>query len=289
MRAKSILMLAAAVVCGAAPASYAEADLLLGITWGDSWLVSFDPWSGVITQWHTQLNPEEDFRGLTYDPGHRVLYACAQVSKNLYAINPRSLRVRKIGTMSLPGDVSSLAFDAVSRTLYAAAVNVDESRSQLFSINPRNARVTLIGDLPARYINSLSYHAGDRCLYAYAVYGDESWDSPFPASVVRIDPRDASLTTVFETPYHTVMGLAQVPGDDAYYTWINSTEHWYGLVDINDSSVTLLANSDAVGVTSDAMIYRDFFVAPARPVIPLPRAVVLSLIGLSCAGLWLRA
>ncbi len=284
MRAKSILVLTVAVVAVVAPASHAAADLVLGIRWGDSWLVSFDPQSGVISQWHTQLNPGEDFRGLAYDSGRRLLYACAQVSKNLYSINPVSLRVRKIGALPVPGDVSSLAFDPVSRTLYAAAVNVEESRSQLFSINPVDASATLLGDMPARYINSISYNPDDGCLYAYAVYGGESWDSDFHASVVRINPADGSMTTLFETPYHTIMGLAQVPGADTYYTWINSTAHWYGLAHLGDSSITLLADSDAVGVTSDAMIYRDFFVATARPVIPAPSAVLLVTIGLGCAG-----
>jgi hypothetical protein len=280
MRARSIPVLTAVVVGMIAPASCA--DLVLGITWSDSWLVSFDPRAGVISQWHTQLDPNEDFRGLAYDSRRRVLYACAQVSKNLYAINPRSLHVRKIGTLPVPGDVSSLAYDPISRTLYAAAVNVEESRSQLYAINPANARATLIGDLPARYVNSISYNAGDGYLHAYAVDEGESSDSEFHSRVVRIDPADGSMTTLFETPYHTILGLAQAPGEDTYYAWINSAGHWYGLVDIGDSSITLLADSDAVGVTSDAMIYRDFFVAAAPPVIPLPGALLLGLIGLGC-------
>jgi hypothetical protein len=102
--------------------------------------------------------------------------------------------------------------------------------------------------------------------------------------VVRIDPADGSMTTLFETPYHTIMGLAGASGEDTYYTWINSTEHWYGLVDVNDASVTLLANSAAVGVTSDAMICRNFFIATGRPVIPLPSALLLVMSGLGCAG-----
>jgi hypothetical protein len=280
MRARSIPVLTAVVVGMIAPASCA--DLVLGITWSDSWLVSFDPRAGVISQWHTQLDPNEDFRGLAYDSRRRVLYACAQVSKNLYAINPRSLHVRKIGTLPVPGDVSSLAYDPISRTLYAAAVNVEESRSQLYAINPSRLGATLIGDLPPRYVNSISYNAHDGCLYAYAVDGGESADSESHASVVRIDPTDGSLTTLFETPYHTILGLARIPGADTCYAWINSAGHWYGLVNTDDSSITLLADSDAVGVTSDAMIYRDFFVAAAPPVIPLPGALLLGLIGLGC-------
>jgi hypothetical protein len=103
--------------------------------------------------------------------------------------------------------------------------------------------------------------------------------------VVRIDPADGSMTTLFETPYHAILGLAQVPGEDTYYTWVNAAGHWYGLVDLSDSSITLLANSDVVGVTSDAMIHRDFFVAAAPPVIPLPGALLLGLVGLGCIRL----
>jgi hypothetical protein len=41
---------------------------LLEITWNGSRLVSFDPYSGTLIREHTQLNPNENFKALTYDP-----------------------------------------------------------------------------------------------------------------------------------------------------------------------------------------------------------------------------
>ncbi|MCI0659090.1 MAG: hypothetical protein L0170_18710 [Acidobacteria bacterium] len=77
------------VVClSAATPALAQGDLLVGITWPDSLLVSFDPIQGVIVDTHLQLNPHERFRGLAYDRLHHRLYALARVSNNLYLIDP---------------------------------------------------------------------------------------------------------------------------------------------------------------------------------------------------------
>jgi WD40 repeat protein len=249
---------------------------LVGIRWDSGWLVTFDPETGTLLEWHTRVGPGS-FRGLTYDPVNGLLYASSQVIKDLYSIDPMSLNVQRIGKMNVPGDVSSLAYDTNAGMLYTAAVNV-KGKSQLFSVNTKNASTVLIGDLPAPYVSSISFNPDDGKLYAYATYGSGSWDSPFKSSVVRIDPSNAAMTTLFETPYHTILGLAKVPGENTYYTWVNWTEHWYARVNVDDSSILTLANSDSVGVTSDAMVYRNFYVT-ASP-IPLPASSVFFLAGL---------
>jgi hypothetical protein len=71
------------------------------------------------------------------------------------------------------------------------------------------------------------------------------------------------MTTLFETPYHTIMGLAKKPGENTYFSWVNWTSHFYGEVNLDTKNIVSRANSDTVGVTSDAMIYRNFYVAPA--------------------------
>jgi len=245
-------------------------DVLLGIRWNDSWLVSFDPIAGSISEWHVQL-PGENYRGLTYDPDKRVLYALAQGSKNLYTIHPVSLLVRKIGRIDVGGfggDVSSIAYNTRSGVLYVVAVNVPgmgAQKSQLFTVDPATAIPTLVGDISVPFLNSISFNAYDGQLYGYALYtppGDSgAWDSPFKSGLVRIDPVTAALTPLFETPYHTIFGLAKIRNQKRYYTWVNWTAHSYALVDVENAQVSLLANSDTVGVTSDAMLYRNFYVA----------------------------
>jgi hypothetical protein len=95
------------------------------------------------------------------------------------------------------------------------------------------------------------------------VYGSGNWDSAYKASIVTIDPVTAAMTKVFETTYHTIMGLAKKPGENAYFSWINWTTHFYGEVNLNTKNITVRANSDAVNVISGAMIYRNFYVASA--------------------------
>jgi len=253
----------------------AKKDLVLGIRWKDGWLVTFDPGSGIIKEWHTRL-PQESFRGLTYDPVHNMLYALAQGSKNLYSIDPLSLNVHKIGKVDVGepgGDVSSLAYNPQSGLLYLAAVNVPGAgaqKSQLFRVDPATAAATLIGDISVTFLNSISFNPDDGQIYAYALNappGDSgAWDSPLKSRLVRIDPATAAMIEVFQTPYHTIMGLAKLNNKNMYYTWVNWTQHYYALVDVATAQVTLLANSDSVGVTSDAMICRDFrVVRRAKP------------------------
>ncbi len=244
-------------------------DVLLGIRWKDRWLVSFDPKAGTIIEWHTQL-PQGDYRGLTYDPVNNKLYALAQGSKKLYSIDPATLTVQLIGQVDIGGaggDVSSITYNPVSRVLYAAAVNVPGTGSQisqLFAVDPATAAPAMIGTMFAPFVNSICFSDTDGQLYGYVLNsppGDSgSWDSPFKSSLVRIDPSNASMATLFETAYHTIMGLAKIKNKKRFYAWVNWTSHSYALVDVYSLSVSLLANSDQVGVTSDAMIYRDFYV-----------------------------
>ena len=233
-------------------------DELIGITWNGGNLIAFDPCSGEITQNYTQV-AGGSFRGLTYDPTNDVLYASTQGAKNLYSIDPDNLQVALIGSMDTPGDISSITYDSDTNTLYAAAVGIEEE-SQLFTVNPADASVALVGTLPAMFIDSISYSDQDQQIYAYATYGSGSWDSPFKSSLVSIDPSTAAMTLLFETPYHTTMGLAKKPGESVFFTWVNWTAHSYARIDVAAEIVSLVSNSDTVKVSSDAMIYKSFSV-----------------------------
>ncbi len=227
---------------------------ILGITWGDSKLVTFDPYSGNIIQEHLQLNPNESFRGLAYDSNHDNLYASSQGNGNLYSINPKTLEITFIGKFDKIGDVTSLTYDPNTDTLYAAA------GGKIHKVNVNNAELTTISEELAPCLNSLSYNDKDGQFYAYVVDESGSWDSPYKSRLVRINPIDATMTTLFETPYHTILGLAKIPDQNVFITWINWDSHFYGEVKLNTQKIFPLGNKDPVGVNSNAIIYKNFYV-----------------------------
>src|SRR5215471_21292510 len=77
----------------------AQDDSLVGVTWGSSELVSFDPHAGTTLAKHLQLNSHESFRGLAFDEPHRRLYALAQGTHNLYRIDIDTMDVTNVGNL----------------------------------------------------------------------------------------------------------------------------------------------------------------------------------------------
>lgn len=250
---------------------------LLGIRWHDSKLVSFDPYSGSIINYHGQLNSKESFRGLAYNPNQNMLYALSQVDWNLYSINPNDLDINFIGKLQIDRsaswgeDIGGLTYNPFQNKFYTSVSHFDagytNSWSELVEVNVNSAEIVNKGYLTNGFVSSLSFNPDDSQIYAYATYGLGK------SSLVQIDPSNAYMTTLFETPYHTIMGLAKDPNDDSFYSWINWTNHLYGKIDVSDQTVTLLGYSDPVGVASDAMIYRDFDIALSP--VPIPGAVWL--------------
>lgn len=239
---------------------------ILGITWGQSVLVSFDPYTGAITEKHAWLRPSENFVGLAYNYNRNTLYALSQVSCNLYSIDPITRDVRLISKLQVGGgDVSGLSYDPTKDTLYTVVLhdlNQEHPWSELARVDMDGASVNVVGRIADGICNSLCWRDCDGRLNSYIVSRSGSSNSPDKARVVTIDPSTAAMTLVFETPYHTIMGLARKPGQDSYFSWINSTTEFYGAVDLVTRSITDLAASNA-GVLSGAMIYRNFYVAPA--------------------------
>jgi hypothetical protein len=242
--------------------------MILGITWNKSVLVSFDPSTGAIVEKHAWLPLTENFVGLAYDYRRNRLYAISQVTCNLYSINPLSRDVTLIGKLNINGqDVSGLTYSPIDETLYTVVLHMNAGstnlRSDLAKVNMNNASVTVVGTIADGLCESLCWRESDGQLNSYIVYGSGPWDSPLKASIVTINPNTGGMTPVFQTAYHTIMGLAKRPGQNAYFSWINWTTHFYGEVNLDTSTITPLASSDAVGVSSGAMMLRSFYVAPA--------------------------
>ena len=61
-------------------------------------------------------------------------------------------------------------------------------------------------------------------------------------------------------PYHTILGIAKISDQNVFITWINWTSHFYGEVNLYTQKIIPLGNNDPVGINSDAMIYKNFYV-----------------------------
>jgi len=248
------------------------ADTLLGITWGNSSLVSFDPYSGQVIAYHTQLN-QEAFRGLAYNSNTNMLYALSQSSWSLYQINPMNLDVTKIGNLDINSslswgqDIGGLTYNPTNNTFYTTINHWDSGYtniwSELASVDISTGHVTSVGPITNGFVDSISYDQQSGNMYGYALYGSGSWDSQYKTHFVQINPDTAAMTDLFETPYHAIMGLAKDPEENIFFSWVNWTDHYYAEVIPDTGTVTLLGMSDPVGVSSDAMLYRNFYVKEA--------------------------
>jgi len=260
--AGSLILLAV----GSGPA-LADGGPLLGITWGESRLVTFEPHSGRVIGQHLQLNPYEAFRALTYDRTHDLLYAMPESTQNLYVVDVPTLTLRHIGNLHIDKqgpeveDATSLAYDSRTDTLYTAIQHWEGSDfsniwSELCTIEPQSGALTPVGRIDNLLIDSLTYGEADGWLYGLGVYAPGTWDSPDKTQVVRIDPGTAATEILFATPYHTMFGLA-MPQPSTFVSWINWTSHLYGETSLDTEVTTSLGESKAVDVVS-AMVSRAF-------------------------------
>ena len=266
---------------------------LVGVTWNDSVLISFDPENGQVSQRHVQLNPYEAFRALAYDRNHDILYALPQGTRNLYAIHADTGKIRHIGNLRIDTrvagfeDAGALAYDPHTDTLYTAVEhwqgpNFTHIYSEICKVDVTNAALTTVGRIDGPFIESLAFDEVERTLYGLAVFGSGPFDSPFKTHVARIDPETAAMELLFETPYHTMLGLAsRRPG--SFISWVNWTTQFYVETDLVTRSVTLMGISDEVGVLS-AMIAKDFSL-PSRPV-PAPAVAAAVEIAGSIDFIW---
>ncbi|MDH4232594.1 MAG: hypothetical protein OEW04_11280 [Nitrospirota bacterium] len=276
-----VLLIFVIGICSSSrPASAGQSDTLLGITWGDSTLVSFDPYAGVITQVHAYLNPAEGFRGVAHAPNRGKLYALSQGSWNLYEIDPLTLNIRHIGKLDINTsaswgeDIGGLSYDPGTDSLYTVASHWGAYYtgiwSELVRINIADAKTTTVGYLSEGFCDSLVFNEDDGQLYGILIQVDDPWSIFFRSVLVAIDPGSAAMTELFELPYRTIMGLAKKPGEKKFYSWVNSEwGHFYGLLDLDAQTATLLGGSDSVDVVSDAMTYKDFDVSSLQEVTDL--------------------
>lgn len=244
---------------------------LLGITWCNNDVVTFDPHTGTIKEVHGNLSCRGCFRGLAYDSKDEMLYALSQGDWNLYSINPKNFKINFVGKLNIDENVSwgedigGLTYDPVTDTLYTAVSHWNSYYtniwSELVTIDKNTAEVSVIGYITQDFIGSLNYNPNDGLIYAYHDIG--IWN-PINPYLVTINPDDAHMTILFQMPHSVIMGLAKKPGGNIYYSWFNTDYgKFYGQVDLESETITLLGNSYLVDVASDAMIYKDLFVANA--------------------------
>ena len=256
-------------------------DVLVGVTWSDGTLVSFDPASGAILQSHVQLDATKSFIALAHDRNHRKLYALSQEDRALVTLDTETLQRANVVPVRIglpaPGvtEVTSLAYDPLTDTLYTtighwADYPAGPIWDELARVDPWTGTVTVLGRIDGPWLAGLAFSETERVLYGLGVYGAGSWDSPDATHVLRIDPSTAAAESVYVTPYHAMFGFAlKEPG--IFYSFINWTAHFFGLTDVPALSLTTLGSDDAIGAVG-AMVVRTFDLPPEpveRPESPI--------------------
>jgi hypothetical protein len=276
------------LVClSAATPALAQGDLLVGINWPESLLVSFDPVQGEVVDTHLQLNPHERFRALAYDRPHHRLYALAQSSNNLYVIDPSGPGVQNLGNLHLdrvPGenlDAGGLTYDPGSDRLLVtvehwAGGDGAGAWSELLEVDVSDLSVRRIGVVDGIFLTSVAFDEESALLIGLAVDGIGAWDDPRRSRVVQINPETAETMTLMETSYHTMMGVALAGSPRRFHSWVNGPEHFFSLTDLVSETFSLQGPSLRAPVFS-AMVIKDF---PIRSqILPLPPAPVAFKIG----------
>ena len=252
-------------------------DVLLGITWDRSLLVSFDPERGEVLEEHARLDPARAFTALAFDPDRHRLYAMSQGDFVLTIVDTESLQIVDIVNLRVDPraagltDTVALARDPATGTLYTIVGRWSDPpdgpiRSELAAIDPENGVLTIVGRIDGPWFASLAFSETDRRLYGTGVFGAGPWDSPFPTHVIRIDPHTAASETVLVAPYHTMLGLA-VREPFSFFSWINWTTRFYGRIDLPTRTVTPMGPADGVDVVY-AMLYKNFSLPPRTVHVP---------------------
>ncbi|HET8946552.1 MAG TPA: hypothetical protein VFQ07_06185, partial [Candidatus Polarisedimenticolia bacterium] len=265
-------------------------DVLVGVTWADGTLVSLDPASGAILHTYVPIDPTESFIALAFDRNHGRLHALSQGDHILYTLDTTTLQLANVVPLRIVSraaedvgssaaatvtEVTSLAYDPITDTLYAAVGRwtnypVGFISDDLVRVDPWTGDLTVVGRIDGPWITSLAFSETERVLYGLGVIAAGPWDNPDLARVIRIDPATAGAETVSVTPYHVMLGMAlDEPG--SFFSWINASSHFFARTDIPASSLTPLAGDEAGGSVG-AMLLKTFDLPP-EPVSPDPQPV----------------
>lgn len=256
-------------------------DLMVGIS--RNRLVSFDPTRGRIQQVHAVL-PFDGALGLAVDTDDPTIYALSG-DHRLYTIDPVTLETEIVGLTeypevrvpgtsrgrSLQGAPSNLGYDPNTGTLYTTITYSDffaDNRpflTDLAKIDSETAEVTIIGRIADdAFVTQLGWSEQHGSLVG--LFKDGFWS---PNSVVSISPEDATMETLFETPYPHMNGMAPDPSEPGrFMAWVNADGYFYGEVDLNAQSVERLGDGGPVRVEG-GMQFLTFDIATAE-IIPEP-------------------
>lgn len=247
-------------------------SIFLGITWTECRLVIFDPFAGTVIPTAVVLPANHgDFRGLTYDSVTKRLVALSQVGHWVYSIHPASGHVTDLGQLNISNaDIGGLAFNPSANALYTTVTSFAAvPTSEVVRIDLATGTVVSVASLPDGYAGSLVWDALTNTFLGYTTPASGSSSSPVKSSIFRFDPASGLVSILSQVPYHTVLGLAPSKNPGRYISWVNGNTHFYAEVNPTTGALTQLANSDPVGVSSDAMMTidaKEFHIQPAKKV-----------------------
>jgi hypothetical protein len=271
--------------------SYSVQASMLGMTWGESQFVSFDPYTGNVLGYHGGLDPNEGFVGLTRDPSQNTLFAAAQVSNSLYKVNSNTGDFSYLGSI---GDsqgsevVTSIAFDQSADTLYATLVSNNNFggasvwNSKLVAVSTSDASVESEIDLGNIFAGSLLFNPFDGLLYALTADSSDKDGSTANEQLSSVDPITGIVKNLFPSQEEILIGLGVIPDGDKLIGWANRSDgHFFTEIDISTGTFTQLASADPSDACCSGFLYEDFtladvnFDSPPPSGIPIPSAVWL--------------
>jgi len=258
-------------------------DTLLSIT-PDGWLVSFNPRTGAITQFHLQFQPNHKVTGAVWDDIDRKIYLTVSdalkdftpTNNNIYTVDPVSLIFTKVtGIPDLAATIGGVTLEPRSHNLLVASQGGD-----LYLVDRHTGAVRVAGTLGAdssTEITGLSFDSNNRFLYTLSF---RHLGGPVEMRLARFDLNGAepskgiSLTLPPAPRNATLAGLVPAPGGNSFYTatFFPDTQGvqsdpattTFGLLDTESGRVTNLGSAYWGDYFVAPVLYRNFEIAPEQ-------------------------
>jgi hypothetical protein len=220
---------------------------------GDNWLVTVEPQSGGIDQFHTQLESAERATGLAWDGSTNTLYISA--ADGIYSLDPLTLTTTLIWrNFGIP--LIATTIDPSAGIMYlltgSGAIQVwsMDLRAQFRAPTPRFTFPSYSAPLTSLAIDPVKN----------VMYGISA------NNIVTVNPTDWSFTTLMTVPDVIPMywrsPLAVVPGSKTFFVTDGLR---FEKLDADSGQVTLMGDAYiAGGAPPGGLVYRNFPVEPEK-------------------------
>jgi hypothetical protein len=262
-------------------------DTLISLT-PDRWLVSFNPRTGAITQFHLKLPPNYLVTGAVWDDIDRKIYLTVEAElfqpppgyrsgNAIYAVDPAGLAFTKVTEIpDLAGSIAGVTLEPRSHNLLVALRA--PGGGDLYLVDRHTGGVMVEGTLGGDFsteITGLSFDSNNRFLYTLSF---RRVGGPVQMTLARFDltgaepPKGIPLTLPPAPQNATLMGLVPAPGGNSFYTATRFPDtqgvqsdpatSTFGRLDSESGRVTNLGSAYWGGFSVAPLLYRSFEIDP---------------------------